>query len=48
MNFTNYIENEEDFKDLVKSEIRNRAFEKIEDMKKEMANEFLQDKEEEQ
>lgn len=46
MNYTDKIDDKEQFVDNIKQELRNRAFEKLDDMKREMANEFLQDREE--
>ena len=40
-NFLNNIEDKESFKEMVKSALNQQAFQHLEDLKKEMANEFL-------
>lgn len=47
MNYTQHLDDKQQFADQIKSDLRDRAFEKLEDMKREMANEFLQQREEE-
>jgi len=45
--FTDYIDNEDDFKQSVKDQLTAVAFDRLEDMKREMANDFLTSEEEE-
>ena len=46
-NYLDFIDNEDDFKQSIKDSLGQAAFERIEDMKKEMANDFLTSEEEE-
>ena len=46
MNYTDFLDNRDDFAEKIKNELSQRSFETIEGMKKDMANEFLQNNEE--
>ena len=46
-NYLDFIDNEDDFKQAVKDGLGQIAFERIEDMKRQMANDFLTSEEEE-
>lgn len=47
MNYLDNIKDKKAFTDQVKQDIRNRVFGKLEDMKKQMANEFIKTKSDE-
>jgi len=41
MNYSDYLEDKQDFTDFVKQKLNQNAFGELEKMKKDMANEFL-------
>ena len=46
MNYLQNIQDKESFKEVLKQAMDQNAFERLEDMKKEMANDFLKGEEE--
>ena len=45
MNFTDFLDNKDEFVRMVKDQMQQRAFSELEELKKEMSNDFMKEQE---
>ena len=45
MNFTDFLDNKDEFVQMVKDQMQQRAFSELEELKREMSNDFMKEQE---